>query len=187
MVYSVIHHTATGTHVSEETINSWQYYHVVIDYKGKIYDRKKKPHFRNDNKYSYDIALVGNFEVIEPSDAQIESLKRVVKENIIGHSEINEYGLYNPSTGIWPTACPGKNLLPIVQQLTTPMQLIKEANKNEVYLVLGGKRHWVRDGIILSNLQVQHSELGVVDVVNDVDDYPYAGDIGLGTTDDPNN
>lgn len=74
-------------------------------------------HTRNNevNMRSVAIVLAGNFQEEEPTKAQIKALKETVaniraqsgihSEAIIGHREAS------------PDACPGKNLIPYVDQL----------------------------------------------------------------------
>ncbi|MFH2143030.1 MAG: peptidoglycan recognition family protein [Bacteroidota bacterium] len=88
-------------------------YHFGIEPNGKIYQVNKLTawswHTKNANKNGIGIELNGNFEVEKPTEAQIKSLKWLIKYlnktlnkklAVYGHREIQGNA----------TACPGKNL-----------------------------------------------------------------------------
>ena len=127
----VIHHTGTleDADVSAEQTdsahknNGWTGigYHYIIRKDGTI--EKGRPHSAigahayGRNSDTIGIALSGNFELVEPTAAQIESTALLIASlamvyeiptdvtHILGHRDIS------------PTACPGKNLgslLPVI-------------------------------------------------------------------------
>jgi len=99
-------------------------YHFTIDWKGRVYITRNFEetlwHCGNYqvNLASIAICLDGNFEVQQPTKEQLTSLKELLINlstqhpefpadfnDIFGHREISS------------TACPGKNLLPFVQEI----------------------------------------------------------------------
>ena len=88
-------------------------YHIVIGVDGTVYEGRD-PRYRGDSATSYDtdghfqVMLEGNFEVVQPTSAQIESLTQI----LAWASE--HYGV-SPSTIAGhgdhaATACPGRHL-----------------------------------------------------------------------------
>ena len=120
----VIHHTGNPTDddLSAEEINAshqaqgWACigYHYVIRKDGTI--EEGRPHWTvgahayRENYHTIGIHVCGNFELAEPTDAQIEALAMLLanlcadyglpidRDHIVGHREL------------MPTACPGRNL-----------------------------------------------------------------------------
>jgi len=124
--YIVIHHSATGNNVSDDILKTWTFYNLIVRPNGTIMYQKEKLNYRKDDKYSYDICLVGNFENYSsfPTQEQINALQAIVVRSgaeFLGHREINSFNLYDPKTGTWPTACPGKNLMPYIVNWRTNM------------------------------------------------------------------
>jgi N-acetylmuramoyl-L-alanine amidase len=88
-------------------------YHYIIDLDGRVYEGRDI-RFASDTNTSYDplghalIEVVGNFEEVEPSAAQLEAVANLMAllavrysvpvENIRGHRDYAD------------TECPGKNL-----------------------------------------------------------------------------
>lgn len=88
-------------------------YHFGIEPDGKIYQTNKLTslswHAPNANTKGIGIVLNGNFEIEKPTDAQVRSLKKLIrflnkkigrKLSVFGHKEI-------PGNA---TACPGRNI-----------------------------------------------------------------------------
>ncbi|MFH1232998.1 MAG: peptidoglycan recognition family protein [Patescibacteria group bacterium] len=130
--FIIIHHSATARDsttlnaVNKAHQKSFNYksslgwyvgYHYVIIGDGTVYQTRNDTdygaHCRADNmnSKSIGICLFGNFEIEQPSEKQLESLKKIVEKlrkkyniknsNILGHCQINGS----------KTVCPGKNLL----------------------------------------------------------------------------
>lgn len=118
--YLVIHHTVTSFNVSDKVIAKWKFYNRVIKSNGEVVVKHDRLHSRGGGKKSFDVSLVGNFEIDNPTSAQLDSLRSLAREGrskfetIIGHKEIKNYGF---SVGILNTLCPGKNLISFVQSL----------------------------------------------------------------------
>ena len=120
----VIHHTGNPTDddLSAEAINESHQdkgwvgigYHYVIRKDGTIEIGRPEwaigAHAYGENSHTIGIHVCSNFEIVEPTPAQIESLAMLLanictdydlsidRETIVGHREL------------MPTACPGKNL-----------------------------------------------------------------------------
>lgn len=114
----VIHHTASASDITVDDIhqmhlgNGWTGigYHVVIYPDGSVHEGRPidctGAHCYDFNSRSVGVNLVGNFEEYPPTDAQIESLKEVLRwlRDKYGGIEIGGHSEYNP------TACPGTHL-----------------------------------------------------------------------------
>ena len=91
-------------------------YHFIIDRNGKVWEGRalhyQGAHVRNNNEHNIGVLCMGNFEIHQPTSAQLNSLAGQVKwlrrkygistSNVLTHREIN------------PTQCPGRNLQPRV-------------------------------------------------------------------------
>lgn len=94
-------------------------YHFVIDSQGLIYEGRtinvRGAHTGGQNYGKIGIVLMGNFEVDEPSEAQLNSLTALSRclareytiKRIAGHRD------FQPGE----TVCPGKNLWPLLPAL----------------------------------------------------------------------
>ena len=94
-------------------------YHYVIDLEGKIYEGRNI-NYAGDTNTEYDpaghalIEVVGNFEEVEPNQAQLDAVVRTMTflavkynvpvDSIRGHKDYST-----------KTSCPGKNLYPYLQ------------------------------------------------------------------------
>lgn len=94
-------------------------YHYVIDLEGKIYEGRDI-RYAGDTNTEYDptghalIEVVGNFEEVEPNQAQLDAVVRTMTylaakysvpvDSIRGHKDYSTR-----------TSCPGKNLYPYLQ------------------------------------------------------------------------
>ncbi len=139
----VIHHTATSrgsvesihqSHLNRRDTNGNRWkgigYHFVIGNGNGMSDGEVEPTFRwreqlhgahagvaRYNQQGIGIVLVGNFEEVPPTSAQLAAVKRLVAtlkeaygisaENVVGHSDIKA------------TACPGR-YFPMVQVSRSP-------------------------------------------------------------------
>ena len=118
----IVHHTAdNGTpesvahyHVAEK---GWPGigYHFMIDKSGQIYQTNDidtvSYHVANMNTISLGVTCIGNFEIDEPTPAQVESLKWIIgaAKAVIG--DVAVFGHRDKGT----TLCPGKNLYKLIQ------------------------------------------------------------------------
>ena len=99
-------------------------YHFVIDAQGRIYEGRainvRGAHTGGQNYGKIGIVLMGNFEVDEPSEAQLNSLTALSRclvqeyaiERIAGHRD------FQPGE----TLCPGKNLWPRLPALAEMLE-----------------------------------------------------------------
>jgi hypothetical protein len=93
-------------------------YHLIVGIDGTVYEGRD-PRYRGDTGTSYDttghflVVVEGNFDVEEPTDAQVESLARVLAW------ATDEYGV-SPETiaghrDYAATTCPGDHLYTLIQ------------------------------------------------------------------------
>lgn len=85
-------------------------YHYLIDRDGRIFaglpeDEVGETHTRRDTESSLDIALLGDYSLSEPTDAQIQSLARLVRAEARQH-ELDEAAI-RLHADLVPTQCPG--------------------------------------------------------------------------------
>lgn len=96
----------------ESKLHSHIAYHFLIGRDGTIVKNRKlterSGHTRNQdiNLDSIAVVLAGNFEIEEPSRAQLASLRRTVRELRLAYPDIEIIGHRDAS----PTSCPGRNL-----------------------------------------------------------------------------
>ena len=114
----VVHHTASDPDMTVEDIhrlhvgNGWVGigYNIVIYADGSIHEGRpldcSGAHCEGENSHSIGVNLVGNFEEYAPTEAQITSLKDVLRwlTDNYGDIEIAGHREYNA------TACPGQHL-----------------------------------------------------------------------------
>ena len=115
----VIHHTASAADITVEDIhqmhlgNGWTGagYHIIMTPDGAAHEGRPVDctgaHCYEYNSRSVGVNLVGNFEMYPPTDAQIETLKEVLRwlKSKYGDIEIGGHYEYNS------TACPGAYLI----------------------------------------------------------------------------
>jgi hypothetical protein len=97
-------------------------YHFLIDSEGMIYEGReihvRGAHVQGFNTGSVGIVLMGNFNELEPTQAQIDGLKTLVDylrytygiRNLAGHKDY-------PDQSPDGTDCPGDNLYPLLPDL----------------------------------------------------------------------
>ncbi len=100
-------------------------YNFVIDESGQIYEGRcltaRGAHTGGHNTGTIGIVLLGNFELTEPTEAQLTTLKRLVRclareyaiTHLAGHRD------FQPQV----TVCPGKNLEALLSNLATELRL----------------------------------------------------------------
>lgn len=124
----VLHHSASGRDsTTRDMIYNWHIrqrysdigYHYVITGDGKLHvgraAEKVGAHALGYNSKSLGICLTGNFEIEEPSEAQIKTLIQLLATlckrhkldttDIKGHYQLNQ------------TACPGKNVIEMLPDI----------------------------------------------------------------------
>jgi hypothetical protein len=135
----VIHHTALPRHVGVREIQDLHMdkrgfadigYHFVINTEGDIFEGRplniRGTHTKNHNTGSIGIVLTGNFEDEQPLPQQIESLHNLVGflsqefriSYLAGHHDLN------PQL----TKCPGKYLIPFLDEITAKNNLQQITN-----------------------------------------------------------
>jgi N-acetylmuramoyl-L-alanine amidase len=95
-------------------------YHYLIDQSGSLYEGRaidvRGAHTLGYNYGTVGICLIGNFEEIQPAQAQVEMLQNLVAcllgrfpkiDRLAGHND------YNPGV----TLCPGENLAPLLPRI----------------------------------------------------------------------
>ena len=147
--FLVVHHTATVGNLDNprQAIRNIQQYHAVtrgwgdigynyiIDQQGNIYEGRDGGksviggHTTQINKVSVGVALLGNYQEVEPSEAALQSLTKLLSSlakeyNLDVSSYAQHEGKSYPVLGghynFSATACPGiygKKFLPIVRNL----------------------------------------------------------------------
>lgn len=94
-------------------------YHLIIDYAGSVWEGRslayEGAHVNEQNERNIGVMLLGNFEIQEPSSAQISSMKRLVAI-LRKKYRIKQHRLYG-HRDLGPSVCPGKNLYVYVQKL----------------------------------------------------------------------
>ena len=94
-------------------------YHFLIDYAGRVWEgrslRHEGAHVSGQNLANIGVVLLGNFEVQRPCEKQLTTLRRIVK-TLCGHYGIPPNKVYG-HRDLSPSACPGKNLYPFVEQI----------------------------------------------------------------------
>lgn len=122
----VIHHTgfevdkdssAEKIHEFHQKVNGWAGigYHYLIRKDGRI-EQGRLPdmvgaHVLHHNKTSIGVSLAGNFDLAEPTEQQIKSLKKLTAW-LCKKYELNpaENGIIIGHRDYMSTSCPGKNL-----------------------------------------------------------------------------
>ena len=92
-------------------------YQYFISYSGRVYqgraDNEEGAHTIGYNKQSVGICLQGNFEEEEPTPAQMDALKKLVKEK----KERYNISVINGHRNFSNTSCPGNNLYKLIINL----------------------------------------------------------------------
>ena len=81
---------------------------VVLEGAGK----KKGIHTLNHNSTSYAICLIGNYDVAQPTLAQIIAITRTINLlRVSGHLNLTSADQIQPHRAVYATACPGANVV----------------------------------------------------------------------------
>lgn len=89
-------------------------YHYIIDRGGRVWEgrpvRYQGAHVGGHNEHNIGVMCLGNFDIQSPSEAQVDSLQKVVRllrrRHNVPENEIHTH------RELGPTACPGRNLQP---------------------------------------------------------------------------
>jgi len=97
-------------------------YHFLIDGQGRVVEGRPAEtlgaHAQSANANNIGIAMMGNFDKIQPTGAQVESLKRLVAFLAIKyHQNPSTPGFVEPHMHYNNTDCPGKNVLALLGAL----------------------------------------------------------------------
>ncbi len=127
--YIIIHHGAGDWNfeqVNRHHTEKWGFisslgfgigYQYFISNSGRVYqgraDNEEGAHTIGYNKQSIGICLQGNFEEEQPTPAQMDALKKLVKEKKEKYNIIIVNGHQNFSN----TSCPGQNLYKLIVNL----------------------------------------------------------------------
>jgi len=149
MRYNVIHHSVTGLNVRDSVLKSWKFYNRIIKPDGSVIKQHDTWHYRGQGNESWDICLVGNFEIGCPTGSQLKSLSRILKDcPVIGHRDIRDKGF---TVGILDTLCPGKNLYKLLGNLgniqNIKMKYIQINNHSDKAInhLLSAVKQWYAD------------------------------------------
>lgn len=98
-------------------------YHFLIDGAGRILEgrpaEKIGEHAKGANTGNIGIALMGDFNKVKPAPAQVESLKRLITFLALRYKkDPGQKGFIESHNHLQATACPGKNLLSIIERIT---------------------------------------------------------------------
>lgn len=100
-------------------------YHFVIDRRGRIYEGRNLvahgAHVRDHNAGTLGIALLGNYEELQPSPEQTARLKALIRVLMERYplTHLAGHGDFLPGK----TLCPGKNLAPLLPGLAAELGL----------------------------------------------------------------
>ena len=94
-------------------------YHYIIDRGGRIWEARsvvyQGAHVKDHNEHNIGVMVLGNFDLQQPSDAQLTTLQTLIKALREKYSvPITKLHTHQE---LMPTACPGKNLQPRVASL----------------------------------------------------------------------
>jgi hypothetical protein len=121
-----IHHTVTPTTVDpcndmrvvERALHSNNYdpgYNYTVHPSGVVLEgagTKKGIHTLNHNSTSYAISLIGNYDVAQPTLAQIIAVTRTINLlRVSGHLNLTDAAQILPHRAVYATACPGANVV----------------------------------------------------------------------------
>lgn len=124
----VVHHTA-GSSDTPQSIESFHMskwsdiaYHFIIAKNGTIYQGRyggptvMGAHAKGANSGSVGIVMVGNYENESPTQASIASLEKLVR-SLKQKYNANTVTIHK-KVGSTSTACPGKNMVPVVARIS---------------------------------------------------------------------
>jgi hypothetical protein len=110
----ILHNSVTGWNVSTATIKSWGY-NLIIRRSGEVIKGQGNAHTYGHND-KFGVCMIGNYEKEQPTQAQIDSLIRIMRNrndfNLKGHKDFA-----NNPPGRNITACPGRNLYKLIPRI----------------------------------------------------------------------
>jgi hypothetical protein len=94
-------------------------YHFLIDGAGRVVEGRPAntvgAHARGANENNVGIALMGNFEKVRPTGAQLESLERLASFLAVKyHQDPTRSTFLEPHRHYDQTSCPGKNMMAVL-------------------------------------------------------------------------
>lgn len=164
--YIVIHHTASTSDLTVQDIHRIHLgeryigigYHYYINKTGEIFTGRPVKtigsHALPINSISVGVCVSGNFEVEQPNQKQLDSLKEMIKflkqkypnATIISHSQVKETKECKDEakrTGhelsYYATACCGKNLVELLPSLLEKDKIKLWVQNNKARAVVNGK------------------------------------------------
>jgi len=94
-------------------------YHYVIDRAGRVWEGRpityQGAHVRDNNEHNIGVMCMGNFDIQQPSNAQLQALAATV-QHLRRYYRVSEHAIKTHQE-INPTACPGRNLQPRVASM----------------------------------------------------------------------
>lgn len=106
------------THVSDRGWGDLGY-HFVVDRAGRIWEGRQLAyqgaHVKDNNEHNAGVMLLGNFDYQEPTSAQQEALRRLLRA-LMQQYRVPVGRVYTHQE-IMPTRCPGRHLQPRVAAL----------------------------------------------------------------------
>ena len=101
-------------------------YHFIIDRQGTIWQgrelRYQGAHVKSNNSNNIGIMCLGNFEIQQPTQAQVNTLARLCQALMQGY-HIPRNKLYGHRE-LRSTACPGRNLFPLVVNIRNRVTIV---------------------------------------------------------------
>ncbi len=91
-------------------------YHYIIDRAGRVWQgrdvRYQGAHVKYENEHNVGVMVLGNFELQEPTQAQLATLRQTIHQ-LMAEYRVPIHRVYTHRE-LGPTECPGRNLQPRV-------------------------------------------------------------------------
>ncbi len=100
-------------------------YHFLVDGLGQVYEgrplNERGAHTGGYNTGTVGVCLLGNFEVVQPVRAQLDSLREMAAylRETVGISHLTGHRGFQPEA----TVCPGENLWPLLAEIAAETRL----------------------------------------------------------------
>lgn len=135
----VVHHSAVLLSDGPREIQGMHFrrgfadigYHLLINAAGQMFEGRplnvRGAHTARHNTGAVGVCLLGNFEVIEPTAAQLQSLHALSRalRDVLGITHLAGHRDF-PSQS---TLCPGRNLYPLLPDVAASLMLAYGAKK----------------------------------------------------------
>jgi len=135
----VVHHSAVSLSDGPPEIQNMHFrrgfadigYHFLINAAGQMFEGRplnvRGAHTARHNTGAVGVCLLGNFEVIEPTAAQLQSLHALSRalRDVLGITHLAGHRDF-PSQS---TLCPGRNLYPLLPDVAASLMLAYGAEK----------------------------------------------------------